>query len=101
MAIVQSYEDKFGNTNANAYWRVVEVNCNWERKTAHMSVVIFKNKVARINGKQPLNTISYDFIENEFDTVYGSPNLDTSNPLKASYTYLKTLTEYVGATDDL
>lgn len=101
MALIQSYEDKFGNTNANAYWRVIEVNCNWERGNAHMTVLVYKNKVARNNGKQPLDTVAYDFDGVLFEQVYGSLNLDTSNPLKASYTYLKTLEEYAGATDDL
>lgn len=106
MALIFPYEDAFGSTNATAYWRVVEVNCNWLTSNAHMIVLVYKSKAARNNGKQPLASKSYDFDSTEvdgvsFNTVYGEANLNTNNPIKASYIYLKTLPEYASATDDL
>lgn len=101
MALIQPFEDQFGNTNNNAYWKVVQVNCDYMGQTGHMTVNIYKSKTARNNGKQPLSQKSYDFTGETFDSVYGTANLDTNNPVKASYNYLKTLPEYASATDDL
>lgn len=115
MAIQVAWEDEFGNTYANAYARVEEVNCNFLNavESGRFIVKIYKNKTAMQNNKRPVDVIGYDFQKHAvlnddgtvyrpaFDDVLGQKLYDASqtDPRKLCYVWLKTIPPYNGGID--
>jgi len=112
MAFIQSYEDDKGNTYSNAYHRVVEINCNFDTETAHLVMFVYKSKSARLASRRPVGFYSWDFFQSVqvdeagvilmplFSTVFSTAILDKSNPVKASYTWIRSLPLFSSAIDD-
>ncbi len=109
MALQGSYTDEAGDTHANAYAIVAEINANWQNQTAHVTVMIFHRQSAWQNGKKPVVSIYYDFYPAEqvdpetqevirpaFNDLFATNKLDAKNPVKVSYEYIGTLAEWAG-----
>jgi hypothetical protein len=64
-------------------------------------VDIYKDATARSENKQPVGGASYSVGDADYDTYYANAVLDVTdqNHIERSYEYLKTLSEYSGASD--
>jgi hypothetical protein len=62
---------------------------------------IFKDATARSENKAPVGNRSYTVKDSEYDTYFDAAVLDVvaQNHIERSYEYLKTLSEYSGASD--
>lgn len=119
MALQGSCTTDDGVEHAQAYCKVVEINSNWQDKSAHITIEIFHDKAARDAGKTPLsNSRSYDLkkeakqaitreLENgdvhvmeqtipAFDELFSVAVLSESgkNAVSQAYAWLKTRTEW-------
>ncbi len=57
--------DKYGNGGVE-WWVVIETNINWLRETAHVVVAGWINEQAYLDGKQPIDSKSYDYSGDDF-----------------------------------
>jgi hypothetical protein len=48
------------------YWRLAQVNISYLRKDCHIDLVGYVNKAARDDGKEPIDSRSFDWAESEF-----------------------------------
>ncbi len=101
MALQISYEDSFGNTNASAYHRVLQVLVDKSSSVADILVGIYKDASARGAGKSTLASRHYRVECADFETYFGTANMNIvdKNAISIAYDYLKTLSEYNGASD--
>ena len=88
---LDSFEDSYGNTYTDSYSRVVETNLNYDTKSAHITINIYKDEQARIDGKQPVAQKTYDVTGDDFETYYNFSELDKKdvNTVSQSYLYIK------------
>jgi len=86
MALTKQIETSQGILLENAYIKIIEQSGN--KENINIRVGIFKDMDASRNGKEFLEQKLYNFV----------PTLD-ENFIKQGYEYLKTLDEYVDATD--
>ena len=92
--------DKFGKTFATAYTRISQVRTNQALDAdgttkiinAEIIASVYSDQTARNNGDAPMET-------HRLQTTMDKTSTD--NFYSQSYTYLKTLSEWTGATDIL
>ena len=97
MALQFSYVDKFGNTNATAYARILSVRTSAEIG-ADIEVAIYINAASRSKAapedeKQPVIKYMESVTGSDEATYFADSVLsaNTVSPFKKAYTYLKTL----------
>lgn len=91
MALQLTYECRNGITLTDAYHRVIDINYNTVSNRMSVSIGIFPNAAAATAGKQPVDTLAFEYME--FDRT---SNVNTGTQV---YTYLKTLDLYATAVD--
>ena len=103
MALEKSYDDKFGNTNTNAYHRIRKVALDNAGSVANIEVSVYKDSAAKIASRGTLETLLYTVYGTDYDDNFSATVIDPSgmNTIKAAYEYLKPLPEYSGAVDIL
>ena len=97
---LEKSKDKFGKTFANAYTRISQVrtsqglDSDGTTKIINAEIIasIYSDQTARNNGDAPMET------QRLYTTM---DKASTDNFYSQSYTYLKTLPEWTGATDVL
>jgi hypothetical protein len=67
MALKLSVENPYNGTADNAYWKVVDLNCNWLNKNCHVSLCAWVDQQARTDLKQPIAQRSFDWSGDRFD----------------------------------
>jgi hypothetical protein len=78
-----NYTDQYGNTQANSYWRIAQVNIGVSDRNAYVLFYGYKDKTARNDGKLSVGSKSYSISGTAFDTLYAEhvapngPNLMT------------------------
>jgi len=102
MALQLSYDDDFGVTHSEAYWRIIGTNQIYTDAKGMIMVAVYHNAAARQNGKRPLTVKNYQFGQNEFiafgDFSYAIDETDV-HYRNFVYTELKKLDEFDGAED--
>lgn len=105
MALMLGFTDNRGFTSPNAYFRVVQVEIDYFKNRAQVQVFIYKDDLARRDNKQPMGGLTFSLMDSasvtEFSDIFGSTVLEQTgnNPMKATYTWLKTQPELEGAVD--
>lgn len=67
MAFINTFRDKFGNTYDGAYFRIVQVLINWDKKLAQVGLAAYKDKSARMQNNEPVEFHLYHFVDNPPD----------------------------------
>ena len=116
MALEMKYKAITGSDYSKAYYRVIQVDCNWATKGARATVYIHRNLSSRTVGEEPVGHLLFDFAGDvpgpeelpseingtpSFEEIFGIAVFDVrkTNPLKLVYEYLKTLPEFEDAKD--
>lgn len=97
MALQKSFELQSGISGN--YWRITSVGLNPAYRTADITICLYYNSNARENEKQVLWCKPYQINGDNYDTYVSPEVLDTKNPLKSCYEYLKTTPEFFDAVD--
>lgn len=74
------------------YWRIVQLNMNYDRLDAVCTVACYKDETVRNNGSQPLTQVQFD-LSNSFHNDNYTNGEDTMKniSLKEAYKVLKSL----------
>lgn len=115
MALIKTWrDDKTGLVVTDAYHKVGAVVLDPENRTAQFTVVVFRDALARAEGKQPLEFATRYFeVRNipasqsldqlahpEFDEYFSIAVLDAgTNPVQQAYLWMKTQPFYKDALD--
>lgn len=101
MALQLSYDDQFGSTHASAYHRVVNFTVSRERDFVSLFLATYVDAAARQADKEPLIRRKYRVAGDDYDTYFSTSALDVAdqNVIERGYVYLKTLSEFSGASD--
>jgi len=78
------------------YWVVSNVEIDKNTHT-QISVVLYLNAQTKQDGKRNVYAKGYSVSGEAWDTYFANSVLDTANPFKSAYDYLKTLDEFQGA----
>lgn len=89
MAFTQARDTNIGIRLTAAYIKVEDTSGNTEQ--INITVLVYYDDEARLNGKQPIEQLVYSFIPS---VENGAPNYH-----KQGYEYLKTLPEFTGVID--
>jgi hypothetical protein len=83
-----------------SYWKVDTMDMNYPASTCRIMVSGYTDRTNRLSY-MPSMTMGFVVRGNEFLAHYGSQALaaEGNNPVKASYEWLKTQPEFLGATD--
>lgn len=84
MALQITIPDCYGN-GGSKYWKIIETNINWLNSTAHVTVGGWVSEQARLDGKDPLDTRSYDFMADNFPFVISELDKEGVNTLSVAY----------------
>jgi hypothetical protein len=86
MALIKQKEAH--NTGAmGEYWRILETNISYESKLSRISLGLYKNKQARLDGKAPLDYQYFNWDGENFP--FTVEELNNSNPIAISYERIK------------
>lgn len=90
MAMKKAYNDAFGNSYTDSYWRIVQINIGVADNTGMVVFYGYKDAASRAANKQSIGSKSYSLTKEEFQAMMvqhltpGGPNL-----MQALYTYAK------------
>lgn len=107
MALQKSFEAEFGHIFDTAYHRVVGLVMDVGGRAVRITVAVYKDAPSRLS-KQPFIVKSYNAVDGkitneqtgveviltDFTTYFGTQVLDTANPVKRAYLYLKDKVDY-------
>ena len=79
MALQKQFADSFGNTNPEAYHKVIQTNIDWMQKRAYVVLGIFKDKKARDDNMQPVGAQEFLF---PLEVEIGTPELPVKKEIK-------------------
>ena len=101
MSLQLSYDAATGATHASAYHKITSISHSREQSRMMLHVSIYKDSTAKSEGKAPVGSASYRVADSDYTTYYANAVLDTvsQNHVERSYEYLKTLSDYSGASD--
>lgn len=108
MGLEKSFEDKYGNVNSKAYFRISEFHLNAAEKSARITLQGYKDIAAREALKAPIVMLEYSIETNidtgdstEFDTYFGTSVFEqgATNPIKQCYVYIKSINTWNDALD--
>lgn len=90
-----------GLTLTAAYLRVqrVELIVAPGSKAANVALAVYASQEARQSGKEPVTTAYWQCSGEQYDQYFALATLDTSNPVRQAYLWLKTLDQYSGYQD--
>ncbi len=88
MAMQLNLPDKFGNGGVE-WWVVVETNINWLTETAHVTLAGWVNERAYLDGKQPIDSKSYDYTAENFPFKIVELDKPDVNTLSVAYDAIK------------
>jgi len=98
MALQKSIQHSTGVSIS--YWRVTRIISDYERKIGSITLSGYYNQQARVDGKKALDVRQFILQDSTFDTYFSPEELDNNtNPVKQSYIYIKTTSEFSDATD--
>lgn len=116
---VHNLENK-GYSLPEAYFRVITIVSDYAQKCGTIVLGVYASKAARNDGKEPVERITLTLVDqkvpgtpnpetgetpmvdkNDFTDTFAASKLQTKDPVKASYEYVKKLSEYKNVTDDL
>ena len=89
MGFQMPFETEAGDTYAQSYWRVVQVNIGVADKTAHVVFHGYRNVVAKNNGKRHIGEKSYSISGNKFNDYFTAAKLDEKDPMAQGYQLAK------------
>lgn len=69
------------------YWRIIETNISYQSQLAHVTIGLYKDKQARLDGKDTLATQSFDWSGEDFP--FTIDELTRCNPVQLSYIKIK------------
>jgi len=101
MALQLSYDASTGATHSTAYHKITRLNNDRDGSRMTIQVSIYKDSTAKTDGKTPVGMAVYTVSDSDYTTYYANAVLDTvsQNHIERSYEYLKTLSDYSGASD--
>lgn len=101
MALQKQYNDKFGNTHSQAYYRVTHINMDVNNSSSSVRVCVYKDATARNENKEPIEYFTYGFDNTtpSYNTIFGVTAMENKNPIKGIYDEIKTYPEFSGSTD--
>jgi hypothetical protein len=101
MALQLSYDAPTGVTHASAYHKITGLSQDRQSDRMMLHVLIYKDAAAKAADKSPVGSASYRVADADYATYYANAVLDTvdQNHIERSYVYLKTLSDYSGASD--
>lgn len=67
------------------YWKIVDLNINWLTNQAHVAMCLWVDQQARLDGKQPLESQSFDWSGTNFPFTDEEPQ----NERATAYTKIK------------
>lgn len=88
MSLKINLPDRYGNGGVE-YFKIIETNINWLNNTAHVVVAGWINEQARIDGKEPMDSIAYDFTADNFPFVISELDKEGVNTLSVAYEAIK------------
>jgi hypothetical protein len=88
MALQITLPDRYGN-GGTKYWKIIETNINWLNSTAHVVMAGWVSEQARLDGKEPLDSIAYDFTADNFPFVISELDKEGVNTLTVAYEAIK------------
>jgi len=73
------------------YWRICDLNINYDREECHCKLALFKDAAASAAGNTPLEVHQYDWSGADFTGSFDSATLDvvSQNPQERAYEKLK------------
>jgi hypothetical protein len=101
MSLQKSFEAPTGATHASAYHKITGLTHNRVRNAVEINVSIYKDSAAKVAAKNPVGRKSYRLAGTDYNTYFANSVLDTvdQNHVERCYVYLKTLSDYSGASD--
>ena len=99
MALQKEYNDRFGNTHSQAYYRVTDILMGLSNSVATATVCVFKDVNARNDNKAPIEIITYKFNTNNYNQIFGVASMENKNPIKGIYDEIKNYPEFSGSID--
>jgi hypothetical protein len=88
MALLKKKQDPYGNGGIE-YFKIIETNINWLDKTCHITLAGYVNQKARDEGKQPIESESFNWANEEFPFDLEKLNLKDENTVKVAYEKIK------------
>lgn len=99
MALQKQHSSPTGDEYLTAYFRVFAIKLDYQTSQAIIEVYGYKDATARTAGKQQIVYKGYQVNDAVFSNYFAPSTLDSANPIKKAYEYLKTLAEYIGSID--
>lgn len=97
MGLAMAHEDPTGVPHPEAYWRVTEVDLDFQERAAQIRLQAFHTLSASRSGKQPVDQAWYYARGDDFDRYFVERNvkdengkpLDITDPRAAAYAFIK------------
>jgi hypothetical protein len=101
MSLQKSFEAPTGATHASAYHKITGLHHNRIGSVVDINISIYKDSAAKVAAKTPVGRKSYRVAGADYTTYFANSVLDTvdQNHIERCYVYLKTLSDYSGASD--
>jgi len=97
MALQKTYEIPSGISGN--YWKIMSISLEPIYKIATINLCLYFNSDARENEKQVLWSKNYHIRGDDYMQYFATNILDTKNPIKSCYEYLKTTSEFSDSVD--
>ena len=91
MALKISTQNPYDGTASEAYFKIVETNINWLNRSSHITLVGWVDRQARLDGKQPIISRSYDWSGEDFPFDFEELDEEGMNTVKIAYDKIKSL----------
>jgi len=89
MALIKSTTLPYDGDAVSAYWKIIETNINCVAKSSHVTIACWINKQARLDGKQPFTSQSFDWSGDDFPFSMELLDEEGNNAVKISYEKIK------------
>lgn len=81
------------------YWKVSKLSLDYQNSNAEISLHGYIDAEKRAANKSPLQTWTQQVSGDEFRLFFKSETLDTKNPIKSAYQFLKSIPDWASAED--
>lgn len=75
------------------YWRIIQLNVNYDRLDAVVTLAGYLSKEARDNGSQPIETVQFDMSSMFHNAEFSGDEVVKNINLKEAYTTIKSLAQ--------
>jgi hypothetical protein len=89
MALQTNIINPYDGDNEFGYYKIVETNIDWLKKTCHVVLAGYYNERARIDGKQSIECIAFDWQGNDFPFDIETLNEEGHNVVLLAYQKIK------------